>query len=87
MAKTRLELKDEAANILATIAGRMGIPLAAANNALVFRYGGHMIETWEYKDVQSIQSFMPIPAPTIPIATLPIAETVDISELMAPMEF
>lgn len=84
MTKTRLEIRNEAANILSVIAERMGISLAAANNALVFRYGGHMIETWKYTDNQS---YTPVTTPSIPVATLSIAEPIDLSELMAPMEF
>lgn len=88
MAKTRLEIRDEAADILAVIAGIMGIPIAAANNALVLRYGGHLIQSWKYKGTADMQSFLPIPVPVPPsISTTNPVEPVNLSELLAPMEF
>lgn len=84
--KTRLEFRDEATEILAEIARTMGITLSAAGNALVFRYGGHMINTWKYQETGEIKSFMPVPIHQDTVQSSHPASPIDLSELMEPME-
>jgi hypothetical protein len=83
--KMRIEYRDEALQILATIAKTMGITISAAGNAMALRYGGHMIRTYKYEGSEEIQSFVPVSIDSVQSQRK--TEPVDLSALMEPMEF
>jgi hypothetical protein len=83
--KMRIEYRDEALEILATIAKTMGITISAAGNAMAHRYGEHMIRTYKYEGSEDVQSFAPVS--TDPVQSQRKIEPVDLSALLEPMEF